>query len=318
VLAEGVIETDTADKLKRFLATSAGASPKRDIIISFDSPGGDLAGAVALGRLLRSLNATAYLERNYEEVVPDHIDEQRVLRANALCASACAVAFVGAPNRIVDKDARYGVHQFAHVFQDSDRLSQETVILLAAYFESMGVSRSVIDIASLVPPQSIRFLSRSELREYRVDNSEPAFAKWELKVTPKGLVFASVRQELPQSRGRLGLVLSRIDGMLYLTIAYRPSRDIGDAAGILNGGRYLELVIDDKRQIRQNNPDWSIRDGTIVAAVKLSDVQARMLAAGKILKLETDVPMSSQDLSPDTEFQLESLRTLLPALGISR
>lgn len=142
ILAQGIIKPDSHTKLVAFLADK---KRHRDTLppkpaLCFDSPGGNLAGALALGRTIRNLRLDTCLAPQYFRVIPGTGGKEEVFATEVVCASACAFALLGGINRYMETGARYGVHQFAGGQANiGDSTTQVTVVLLAAYLEEIGV-----------------------------------------------------------------------------------------------------------------------------------------------------------------------------------
>ena len=94
MLAKGVIQLDSADRLAKFLAREAARdkyfNPSPTIV--FDSPGGNLLGGIALGRLIRSRKLDTLLAPGYAEELRDNTLPEgyrvRVVAKEVVCASA--------------------------------------------------------------------------------------------------------------------------------------------------------------------------------------------------------------------------------------
>lgn len=100
IVAEGKVTKTTANDFERFIE-SAGSTPTR---IIFDSPGGDLAGGLELGRKIRKLGFSTAIGKSRPSLdLPT--DEELT---QGLCASSCAFAFLGGVNRQVVERNRLG------------------------------------------------------------------------------------------------------------------------------------------------------------------------------------------------------------------
>jgi hypothetical protein len=202
VLAEGVIESDTAEKFTAFVASKRqeryALPPKPSVY--FDSPGGNLYGAMKLGRAIRAASFNTGLAPGYSREAPAPNYSETFVK-DAKCASACALAFVGGLDRYVAEAGRYGVHQFyATSGSLGDGASQATVVAVAAYLLEMGVDRGLLDLASVVQPSSIYWLPRSELERLRIDNSAPLITPWVITAIDKGQPFISAKSFLSYGR----------------------------------------------------------------------------------------------------------------------
>lgn len=161
IVAEGAFAMDTAETFRAFLAEHAPGDGPWNEVLFIRSPGGALGAALDMGKMLR--------DRGMSVVAFD------------LCASACTYMVMGGVNRVVTKQAQYGVHQFSFDAASADpdkpmftardvEAHQAMVGDLADYADSMGVDPRVVVLASRTPPSSLTFLTREQLVSYKVDN----------------------------------------------------------------------------------------------------------------------------------------------------
>ena len=145
IVAKGEITGNTPAEFGR-LAASPGTA------LYFDSPGGNLAAALTLGRMIRRPGLNTY-----------------VAPAGNGCYSACVYAFSGGVVRIYDGAKPLGVHQFHGPGDQSS--TQATMAFLAVYLDEMGVDHRLWEAASLVKPDEIQPIPVEVAREWRLDNS---------------------------------------------------------------------------------------------------------------------------------------------------
>lgn len=125
-------------------------------IVTFDSPGGSVSDALALGRALRD----------------DGIETR--LEAGTVCLSACPYAFAGGILRAVDDGARLGVHQ--HSFGETTVLPaflatediQRGQAKVLAHLDAMGIDLRIMGPAMATPADEIYILTPDELSEWNV------------------------------------------------------------------------------------------------------------------------------------------------------
>jgi hypothetical protein len=198
ILATGDIELDSASKLLAFVRSPQfQATGIKTPTIAFDSAGGNVVGAMTLGRLIRRLGADTYLASRYESHVGFN---DRIVASHVICASACTLAFMGGVQRVVEPDARYGVHQFYARHDIGDRATQNVIVAMAAYIEEMGVDRGVLDVASMVPPEKMYWLPPDAIQKLGVDNTQSPLAPWSIRASKDGRPFISVRQRVAAQR----------------------------------------------------------------------------------------------------------------------
>jgi len=123
--------------------------------VGFDSPGGDVAKAMELGRIIRGLSLSTVQTRKLE------------------CASACSLAFLGGISRFAEPGS-IGVHKSS--FRDGsgvevdDAVSavQQTTAEIIGYMSEMGVDPGLLQLSLSYNSDDIRYLSGSEMAKYKV------------------------------------------------------------------------------------------------------------------------------------------------------
>jgi hypothetical protein len=200
IAAEGVIESDTAQQLEAYLKSERITYQPT---IAFHSPGGDLAGGLKLGELIRRRGFDTAVMQTVFGVsgAVDPYDNE----APGTCASACAYAFLGGTERRVPEGSRVGVHQFASRGAASEAATQSTTAALAAYMARMGVSRDLILPAGFALPEEMYWLTRSDLERLNVvtDRAEVAEVDWEIKESGGELSLIAQQGRADGKRGTL-------------------------------------------------------------------------------------------------------------------
>jgi len=147
---EGAISPGDADRVAQQLSN---ADPAVETLV-LQSPGGSVADALALGRVLRSQAIAT-----------------RVLRGE-FCFSACPYLFAGGTTRTADETAAIGVHQ--HYFGKSTILPAFVAVEdiqrgqgdVMIYLNEMGIDPLVMQHALRTPADEIYVLLPEELRTY--------------------------------------------------------------------------------------------------------------------------------------------------------
>jgi hypothetical protein len=161
IIADGPYVADTPQEFQSFVAANGPpAEEPWNTVMYVTSPGGDLVGAIEMGKLIRARGLSVV--------------------AHGLCASACTYMVMGGVNRVVTRDARYAVHQFfdpratdqAQPYYSPEMMSAYLALLaeLYVYAKSLGVDDTVVTIASQTPPATTTDLTREQLVTYLVDN----------------------------------------------------------------------------------------------------------------------------------------------------
>jgi hypothetical protein len=161
VYLQGYIDTGAAARLTRLLDKERISRA----LVYFDSPGGHVMEAMALGRLLR--------QRRYATSVGARpVDGARPLAGR--CYSACPIAYAGGVLRSLVPGSVLGVHRAENSTPVTDETAfQDTVTgQVRDYLASMGVNAELVTFMSAVPRDAIRVLSTDEDRRLDLVNSD--------------------------------------------------------------------------------------------------------------------------------------------------
>lgn len=167
-LVADAVEVDGEDALSIRGAIAPGDGTRivadlqsgRPAIVLFDSPGGSVADALAIGRAVRDIGAKTRLDEA------------------AVCFSACPYMFVGGLERQVSDTARLGVHQ--HSFGESTILPaflavddiQRGQAGVLRHLDDMGIDLRIMGPAMATPADEIYILTANELREWNVASDQ--------------------------------------------------------------------------------------------------------------------------------------------------
>ncbi len=201
IAADGHIDAGAPERLRAFFKQQPNV--KRPIY--FHSPGGLVAEALVVGRILRERGLTAGVARTTPEECPPRLVSQegcdaikrsgRELKAalssvTSQCSSACVFAFVGARIREVAPEALLGVHasktiilskfsKAAHVppgllasFHKENRRK------VARYLTEMGVQPALLEAAEKIPNEFVKYLSREEIAQFGIDTRAFVESPW--------------------------------------------------------------------------------------------------------------------------------------------
>lgn len=106
------------------------------------------------------------VQRDEAEDDDDLAQEQRTVLPDSGCFSACAYAFMGGSDRRVLKDGALGVHQFYGRSGEIDEGSSQAVVApIGLYLDEMGISRHLLDVASVTPGSHVTRLTIDEARK---------------------------------------------------------------------------------------------------------------------------------------------------------
>jgi hypothetical protein len=320
VLAKGVVTADSARSLQSFVVNGRKLpnSDQRYLAnytrVCFDSPGGSLEGGVKLGQVIRKMKLDTCLAPDYDE--SDNPASDAFHDKGAVCASACVLAFAGGMNRSVEERSRLGVHQFySSSGQIGDSATQATVVQIAEYLEGTGVSRRLLDLASLVPAQKIFWLNASEVKSVRLDNTSQILNPWKLQANADGTLVAWVTQPTTQSDDanvtQLMLMRTSSGPVLVMRGEYhnRFAANTSEGVDALNPseGRANVWFEADGRRILSRVVRWQSDSGgqAVITSMRLSQSEAQALASAKSLRFVTSCPHSSDQYALDTDVSTE-------------
>jgi hypothetical protein len=168
IVADGVIEADTPQAFVDFLRSDSSDSKLRRIVF-FNSRGGNVVASMVFGRILRELRVAGVVGR-FEAGTP-YVGE---------CLSACVYAMMGAVRRVAPPGSEVALHRMSIVESEgwgASHLSRSfadppMVAVLKRYASRMGVSPALVGAAESLPPDTVRVLSRDEMRRWAFATSQ--------------------------------------------------------------------------------------------------------------------------------------------------
>jgi hypothetical protein len=178
IFAAGTIELDEPRRLLAF-AESVAARGSIPANLILHSPGGNLAGALALGQGVRRLGM-----RTIVASLAPAGPARGALRPGR-CASACVFVLMGGRSRVVPNGSRVLVHSPRRVGAGGqrdivgsgtiDRIARPESIApaLEGYARAMGVDPALIGLSYTVPNSSARELTRAEIVRFRLATLAP-------------------------------------------------------------------------------------------------------------------------------------------------
>ena len=227
-----------------------------------------------------------------------------------VCASACTFAFLGGVKRDLSDRMRFGVHQFSGVRGNiGDGATQVWVVQLAAFVEEMGVDRQLLDLASLVPPDHIRYVEVDVLAELRVTNTRQPPPEWKLGVTDSGDTFALVRQahnDKPMVTS-LVVVKGRPDATIHIWFRMdRPARTAKVTQERLDEAP-LEIIVDGSSLGRIDRPQWRLSKDEYVTSLTLSPSGVARLVNARAVRVSVDMGNAYRDIDPSIDLSTRGL-----------
>jgi hypothetical protein len=186
VIIEGKIEAGDYDKLRSIYGergqSEFSLSMSEVKVLSLASPGGDLAEAMKIGRLVRALKLTtaapsrnpflSHLDMGFG-VPPEH--KLQNPRANYMCASACFFIFVAGIKRTADDggdEPILGIHKPYLSESDLRMLDGDQAIASANrirttvenYLKEMNVPAKYADMMFTVPKDEVRWIGSADFK----------------------------------------------------------------------------------------------------------------------------------------------------------
>jgi hypothetical protein len=151
IYLDGVFDAAAAARLAGLLAQER--ITRADVY--FNSPGGSLLAAMAIGRLIR--------ERGFDTKVGRRSAHPSQTAA-AVCYSACPFAYAGGVRRFLDAESVLGVHEAANRVPVPDESAFQRLVDFQAtqYLDEMGVSPALLVLMRSAPHDRMRLLAREE------------------------------------------------------------------------------------------------------------------------------------------------------------
>ena len=166
-VATGEIERNELQNFRSFVGgLNQRAAGPRAFVIS--SEGGNLAGAFALGHVLRRIDLPVIVGTVQDGVL-----------GPGFCGSACVFALMGGRSRQVPPGSVVAVHAPRRVPERGQlggrelsaataRGRRQITRILSDYARAMGVDPALITLMLSVPPDARRVLTQAEMRRFRL------------------------------------------------------------------------------------------------------------------------------------------------------
>jgi hypothetical protein len=196
LLSGEFLPSDDLQKLEAFVRTN------RAVAVSFDSPGGHINKAMAVGRLIRELDLLTFQFRSQD------------------CTSACALAFLGGVYRYAEPGS-IGVHKSSFDASASTTVDeavsaiQQSTSDVIRYISEMGADPALLALSLSYENFDVRYLSGSEMAELKVTTEQPP---QQSAATAKAPPSRTPGIQTPR-RGEPGVVLTpaEVEGVMQET-----------------------------------------------------------------------------------------------------
>ena len=213
---DGQIKEGDLDVLKSLVDKTCNKVKKNKngyikYLLSLNSDGGDVTTALSIGRFIRNLSFP---------VKSAHFEVWVFGRYK--CNSSCVFLIAAGQSRKVY--GKVGIHRPYFVelspnlsTADIGRIRSEQTRLMKSYFAEMDVPESLLDAMLSIPPENIKILSESELKQYRIYYDDANFEEKETAELAKQwyLTSAEYRKRVAERSKKCSSAMSREDWGQY-------------------------------------------------------------------------------------------------------
>jgi len=174
IVADGVIESDTPQVFVDFLKSGADDKMLHRVVF-LNSRGGNVVASMMFGHILRELRVASVIGRfeSRGEAGP-YAGE---------CLSACVYAMMGAVRRVAPPGSEVALHRMSITENEgggwggSAHMTRSfadppMIAVLARYAKRMGVNPALVRAAESLPPDTMRVLTRNEMRRWSFATSQ--------------------------------------------------------------------------------------------------------------------------------------------------
>lgn len=200
IVVDGRLPSDAGEQLAAWVKRAGYENISLTVMLN--SGGGSLVGGIKLGRTIRKLGFKTSIGRTMPD--PD-VGGSVEMQAPGGCYSACAYAFLGGTERLLDA-GQYGVHQFySDAFFDAPAVKSFSAIdmsaqqvltgALLAYVVEMGVDPRIVVQANSALPNEIFKPTDGQLKDWKVRYDPKAYARWQAEAFKDGIVIFSRTQD---------------------------------------------------------------------------------------------------------------------------
>lgn len=241
VYADGVITPGTAVRLQAFLDAHKVIPGST---VEFNSPGGNLAEGMRIGRLIRKRGLST------------DVGQQNSERKMSGCFSACTLAFLGGEQRYFPSSrAQFGVHRFyvpGNTMSGDEALdvSQTQSGEISEYVNFMGVKPGFISEINKASAQQMNILSQDVMFDLGILTKDYK-TEWEIKIKEDGQFY--LRGITKDVRGEHKIIFdcpAEFRKQPIILFIY----DADDAKAIVDTTAFLQLRVD-KRGIDLSKND---------------------------------------------------------------
>jgi hypothetical protein len=174
VFLDGVIDSEAPKRLEKYLEQNH--IPDRSVVY-LNSPGGSLIAGIQLGRLFRKYGLSTDVGRK------SPASSKRFDIVAGGCYSACSYAYLGGQFRYLNKESRYGVHQFRSTGAEpaSEGSTQVASAVIVEYVRSMGVDTDLFGLSVSAGPDGMFEIDKPTLERMNVVNNGRTRPVWSIE-----------------------------------------------------------------------------------------------------------------------------------------
>jgi hypothetical protein len=234
----GLFSKDSGDDFSKIIKQLP--LEKRRVVLHLSSLGGNLAGAIKLGQLLREHEI--HTQTGFKESV---------------CYSACAYAFMGGRVRELGPQAKLGVHQFYSKTNELNASTSQSIsAMLSIYMDLMGIDKKILQLALSTQPNKITLIGKAQAQQLLIDNSQQPFQAWRLETTDKGQLAIMTSERQPNRPWTVTLVITKVQGQrrLLIQLLQHDKKDDSSILATLNSP--VSLVVDNQTQALLTITPW--------------------------------------------------------------
>jgi hypothetical protein len=288
IAAEGEIVPETATDLENFVKSFGHSENPGGWCVRLNSPGGDLAGGIRLGEMIRKLK----LDTEIGATEPDPYGHWK--KGAGICASACAFAFLGGLSRDAS-GGELGVHQFynaislkepsSKVFDALDVSRQQFILaLLIEYAFRMGVDPRFVSAAASTSPFEMKFLDDQMLDDMNVRWAPKEFEPWSIEPSGGGVIAITRSKD----RTRTAKFFYFSDGVPRLTIEDTHSNV--DVEWLNDAVANIQSVIAFDPSFSKDTLSTKYSEGILTLEFTLRGIDGRSITASKWPGVGVDGP----------------------------